>query len=308
VSDLVRAWEAGQLDRSVSHVEHLKIAWELVRRHGREEAERRLVDGTRRNCEGAGVPERFDEGLTRRWAAAVAEAAQRSPSPGFAGFLEAHAELRRGELLGRPSWQLGGARLLPMFTGIVREQGRVAALDGGEEGVLLRLDAPATAAGVRVGDSVSVNGACLTAIDVSGGTISFQAVPETMRRTSLGRLVPGAPVNVEPALRAGEPLGGHYVQGHVDGVGRVRSVVAEGEGARVWIDTPPEVLRYCVEKGSVGVEGVSLTVAELDDAGFAVALVPHTLAETTLGALAAGDEVNLEADVLAKYVERLLQR
>jgi riboflavin synthase len=115
-------------------------------------------------------------------------------------------------------------------------------------------------------------------------------------------------VNVEPALRAGEPLGGHYVQGHVDGVGRVRSVEPEGEGRLVRFDAPPEVLRYCVEKGSITVDGVSLTVTEIDDTTFAVALVPHTLAETTLGALEPGDEVNLEADVLAKYVERLLAR
>jgi riboflavin synthase len=195
-----------------------------------------------------------------------------------------------------------------MFTGIVRERGVVAALDEEGGGIRLRLEAPATAAGARTGDSVSVNGACLTATEVLDGAMVFHAVPETLRRTSLGRLVPGAQVNVEPALRAGEALGGHYVQGHVDGVGRVRSVAAEGEGARVWLDAPEGVLRYCVEKGSVTVEGVSLTVAELDGAGFAVALVPHTLAETTLGALRPGDEVNLEADVLAKYVERLLRR
>jgi riboflavin synthase alpha subunit len=113
-------------------------------------------------------------------------------------------------------------------------------------------------------------------------------------------------VNVEPALRAGEPLGGHIVQGHVDGVGRVRSVTPEGDGARIEVEAPDDVLRYCVEKGSVAVEGVSLTIAALAEGGFAVALIPHTLAATTLGRLEAGDEVNLEADVLGKYVERLL--
>ena len=112
---------------------------------------------------------------------------------------------------------------------------------------------------------------------------------------------------VEPALRAGEPLGGHILQGHVDGVGSVRSVVGEGEGRRVWLDVPAELLRYCVEKGSIAVDGCSLTVAALDEAGFAVALVPHTLAVTTLGSLRPGDAVNLEVDVLAKYVERLLE-
>ena len=136
--------------------------------------------------------------------------------------------------------------------------------------------------------------------------MSFDAVPETLRRTALGSVVAGDRVNVEPALRAGEPLGGHYVQGHVEAVGRVRSVEPEGEGVRIWLDAPEAVLRLCVEKGSVAVHGVSLTVAELDEDGFAVALVPHTLAVTTLGSLRAGDAVNLEADVLAKYVERLL--
>jgi riboflavin synthase len=136
--------------------------------------------------------------------------------------------------------------------------------------------------------------------------LAFDAVPETLRRTALAGLAPGAGVNVEPALRAGEPLGGHVVQGHVDGVGSVRSVEPEGDGARVWFEAPPEVLRYCVEKGSVAVDGVALTVADLDDDGFAVALVPYTLGATTLGSLAPGDRVNLEADVLAKYVERLL--
>lgn len=193
-----------------------------------------------------------------------------------------------------------------MFTGIVRERGRVVAVEGGPDGVRLRVEAPLAAAQAAVGDSVAVNGCCLTATEVADGRISFDAVPETLRRTSLGRLRVGAEVNLEPALRAGEPLGGHYVQGHVDGVGRVRSVAGEGEGLRVWIEAPPELLRYCVEKGSIAVEGVSLTVAELAGEAFAVALVPHTLAATTLGALEPGREVNLEADVLAKYVERLL--
>ena len=133
-------------------------------------------------------------------------------------------------------------------------------------------------------------------------------VPETLRRTTLSRLREGAEVNVEPAVRAGEPLGGHYVQGHVDAVGRIQSVEAEGEGLRVVVEAPPEVLRLCVEKGSIAVEGVSLTVAELYDDAFAFALVPHTLEATTLSQLAPGREVNLEADVLAKYVERLVTR
>jgi riboflavin synthase len=185
-----------------------------------------------------------------------------------------------------------------VFTGLVREVGRVVSFDGGR----LRIESSLAAA---VGDSVSVNGCCLTVVDGDGRTLAFDAVPETLARTTLGRLDPGAGVNLEPALRAGEPLGGHYVQGHVDGVGRVRSLEPEGDGARLWVDPPAEVLRYCVEKGSIAVDGVSLTIAGLDDDGFAVALVPHTLAVTTLGTLEPGSEVNLEADVLAKYVEKL---
>jgi riboflavin synthase len=192
-----------------------------------------------------------------------------------------------------------------MFTGIVRERGRVAELTDGEDGIRLRIEAPATAPTVGIGDSVAVDGCCLTAVEIDDNTIAFDAVPETLRRTSLARLERGAEVNLEAALRAGDPLGGHIVQGHVDAVGRVRSVEPEGEGQRVWFDAPADLLRYCVEKGSVAVDGVSLTVAELDDDGFAAALVPHTLAETTLGSFAPGREVNLEADVLAKYVERL---
>ena len=195
-----------------------------------------------------------------------------------------------------------------MFTGIVREVGRVASVAGGELGVRLEVAASDTARGVAVGDSVSISGVCLTVVDVADGRMAFDAVPETLARSSLGGLEAGSRVNLEPALRAGEPLGGHYVQGHVDGVGVVRAVEAEGDGRRISIDAPVELMRYVVEKGSVAVEGTSLTVASLDGRRFAVALIPHTLNATTLGSLAAGDRVNLEVDVLAKYVERLLAR
>jgi riboflavin synthase len=181
-----------------------------------------------------------------------------------------------------------------VFTGIVRELGRVVAFDGAR----LLVEAPQTSA--AVGDSIAVDGVCLTVVEHDGDRFAFDVVAETLSRSTLGTLAADDPVNIEPALRAGEPLGGHMVQGHVDGVGRVRSLEQP-----VWIDAPSEVLRYCVEKGSIAVDGVSLTIAGLDDAGFAVALVPHTLAATTLGAAIPGDCVNLEVDVLAKYVERL---
>jgi len=195
-----------------------------------------------------------------------------------------------------------------VFTGIIRERGRVTSVERGEAAIRLCLEAPQTAAQVAIGDSVAVNGVCLTAVAVEDGTLAFDAVPETLRRSSLGRLETGAEVNVEPALRVGEALGGHYVQGHVDGVGTVRSVEPEGDGKRIWFDLPPALLRYAVEKGSVAIQGTSLTVAAVDEAGLAVALIPHTLQETTLGALQAGAKVNVESDVLAKYVEKLLPR
>ena len=195
-----------------------------------------------------------------------------------------------------------------MFTGLIREIGTVLSREGGADGVRLTIQAPVTAAGAQPGDSIAVDGVCLTVVAAETGTLAFDAVPETLDRTSLRTLDQGSRVNLEPALRAGEPLGGHYVQGHVDGTGSVRSVGPEGDGKRIWFDAPPDLLRYVVEKGSIAVQGTSLTVAAVDDNGFAVALIPHTLAATTLGDLEPADAVNLEADVLAKYVEKLLPR
>jgi riboflavin synthase len=182
-----------------------------------------------------------------------------------------------------------------VFTGIVQERGRVASFDRGRLVVESAIDA-------AIGDSVAVDGVCLTVTDNDDGRLAFDVLVETERRAKPF----GAEVNLEAALRAGDPLGGHYVQGHVDAIGTVRSLEPEGDGRRVWFDVPAETLRYLVEKGSITVDGVSLTVAELDERGFAVALVQHTLEVTTLGGLAPGDTVNLETDVLAKYVERLL--
>ncbi len=193
-----------------------------------------------------------------------------------------------------------------MFTGIVLERGRIVAVDGDDNGLRLEIEGPQTAARTKPSDSVSIDGCDLTALRVDDGRMSFEAVPETLRRTTLARLAEGDEVNLEPALRVGDPLGGHYVQGHVDGVGRVASVEPEGEGRRMWIEAPEELLRFCVEKGSVAAAGTALTIAELRDDAFCVALIPYTLEHTTLGSLTPGDEVNLEVDVLAKYVERLV--
>jgi riboflavin synthase len=197
-----------------------------------------------------------------------------------------------------------------VFTGIVREIGRVVAVDGDDEGLTLLVEAPRTAEGLAVGDSVSVAGVCLTAEAVEDGTVRFHAVPETLARTSLGRLGPGDQVNVEPALRVGEPLGGHIVQGHVDDLGTVASLVEEGDGARLTIGAADDILRLCVEKGSIAVDGVSLTVNEVADqpggaVRFGLNVIPHTAEVTTLGALREGDEVNLEIDTVARYLQRL---
>jgi riboflavin synthase len=182
-----------------------------------------------------------------------------------------------------------------VFTGLVREVGRVAVADGGRLVVESGVEA-------AVGDSVAIDGVCLTVVERGPGRLAFDVVPETLARVKPYR----ERVNVEPALRAGEPLGGHYVQGHVDGVGTVERVEPEGDGRRLAV-AAPGLSRYLVEKGSVTVDGVSLTVAALTATGFEVALVPHTLAATTLAGLGPGDAVNLEVDVLAKYVERLLE-
>jgi riboflavin synthase len=183
-----------------------------------------------------------------------------------------------------------------MFTGLVREVGKVTSYAGGR--LVVETSTPA-----ELGDSVSIDGVCLTVVAAVPGRLSFDVIPETVSRVKefAGR------VNVEPALRAGDPLGGHQVQGHVDGTGSVAAVKPEGEGVRMRIALAPELVRYCAEKGSITVDGVSLTVAAVDADGIEVALIPHTLAETTLSDREPGDLVNIEVDVLAKYAERLVK-
>lgn len=192
-----------------------------------------------------------------------------------------------------------------VFTGIVRERGRVVAAELNGGGVRLRIEARETAAGAAPGDSIAVNGCCLTVTAARDGSLEFDAVPETVSRTNLGGLVAGADVNLEPALRAGDPLGGHFVQGHVDATAQVVALAPEGEGARLTLRLTPDLARYTVEKGSIAVDGVSLTIAGLREGGVEIALIPFTLEHTTLGSLTAGDEVNVEVDLLAKYAERL---
>lgn len=192
-----------------------------------------------------------------------------------------------------------------MFTGIVEQLGAVVGVDDLPDGRRLRLSVDGWD-GLPVGASVSVNGVCLTALEGVGG-VEFDVVPETLKRTNLGSLSPGDRVNLERAMPASGRFDGHVVQGHVDATGTVSSVRRDHDGVVMIIEADDEVLRYVVEKGSITVDGVSLTVAGLSEGAFSVALIPHTLEVTTLGLRKAGDTVNLEVDVLAKYVERLLE-
>ena len=187
-----------------------------------------------------------------------------------------------------------------MFTGLVAGKGVVRALGEGRLQVVTPL-----AAELRPGDSIAVNGVCLTAVERGNGSFAADVMPETLRRTSLEPLAVGDEVNLELPLRAGDRLGGHVMQGHVDGTGTVASVSEDGLSRVVRIEAPAELLRYVVHKGSIAVDGVSLTVSAVDDEAFEVSLIPETLERTTLGAAAPGRTVNLEVDVLAKYVEKL---
>jgi riboflavin synthase len=192
-----------------------------------------------------------------------------------------------------------------MFTGLVEGRGTIAAVHPQSGGARLTVTAP-WLDDVAEGDSVAVNGCCLTAAEVTGDGFTADLVAETLRRTTLGRLVPGDTVNLERPLTAGARLGGHIVQGHVDGVGEVLAVTPAGDGAEITVGLDPGLARYVVEKGSIAIDGVSLTVAGTGPDRFTVALIPTTLAVTTLGARRPGDQVQLEVDVVAKYVERLL--
>jgi riboflavin synthase len=194
-----------------------------------------------------------------------------------------------------------------MFTGIVEELGEVRVAPDGAPARLV-VAAAITLADATVGASLAVNGVCLTVVAHDDTTVTFDVAPETLTRTTLGGLGVGDPVNLERPMRFSDRLGGHLVQGHVDGVGTVAARTADGDGSvRLTVDAPAPLLRHVVEKGSVTVDGVSLTVTDLDDASFEVALIPHTLAVTTLGSRPPGATVNLETDVVAKYVDRLLE-
>jgi len=193
-----------------------------------------------------------------------------------------------------------------MFTGLVESMGTVREVSpDGAGGQVLRI-AAAFAPECGLGDSVAVSGVCLTAVGIDADTLSFQCGPETLNRSTLGGLVVGKTVNLERSLRVGDRLGGHFVQGHVDGIGRIDSVEQTGEWQTIRFSCPADLTALMVEKGSIAVDGISLTLVDVGATGFSVMLIPHTLAMTTLGTRAPGDGVNLEADMLAKHVRKLL--
>ncbi len=195
-----------------------------------------------------------------------------------------------------------------MFTGLVAAVGDVVGVAGTPGGLDLTVDLAGLPRDHRIGDSIALSGVCCTLVAREGPAGRFHLTPETLARTWLGRVRPGDRLNLEAALRAGDPLGGHLVQGHVDGLGEVAGPIDPQAGGELWVRLPPGLLRYCAEKGSVTLDGVSLTVAEIRDDRIRIAVIPHTAQVTTLGARRLGDPLHVEVDVLAKYVERLLQR
>lgn len=195
-----------------------------------------------------------------------------------------------------------------MFTGLVETLAEVAAVVPEPPGVRLVIRMPHSIAECNsIGASIALNGCCLTVVDVDGDCLAFQAGEETLSRTNLGELSAGSFVNVEQSLRAGDPIGGHYVTGHIDAVGTVAERIDDAEWCTMWFQAPTEQLRQMASKGSIAVDGVSLTLVDVRDDRFSVALIPHTLDITTLGRRRVGDDVNLETDVLAKYIERQLE-
>lgn len=193
-----------------------------------------------------------------------------------------------------------------MFTGIIEELGAVKTLRRGSSGARLAISASFVLEGTAIGDSICVNGVCLTVVDLGKADFSADVASETIKVTNLGELKVGQKVNLERALRLSARIGGHLVTGHVDAVGRIKEKRQEGNSWRVFIETPEQALRYIIKKGSVAVDGISLTVADLDSTGFSIAMIPHTAKLTTLGSKAPGESVNLETDIIGKYVERLL--
>ena len=194
-----------------------------------------------------------------------------------------------------------------MFTGLVETVGSVESLRPAGPGVRLLVRAGMVAEDAALGDSIAVNGCCLTVVEMTGDCLGFDAGSETLSRTNIGILAPGSRVNLERSLKVGDRLGGHYVSGHIDALGTLEEIKQEGAWAFYWFRVPPELTRQMASKGSIAVDGVSLTLVNVELGRFSVALIPHTLEATTLGNLAPGDAVNIETDILAKYVEQQLK-
>ena len=193
-----------------------------------------------------------------------------------------------------------------MFTGLVQSLATVHEIQAAAPGRRLVIHAPEISRNAAIGDSIAINGCCLTVVANSNESLSFEAGPETLARTNLGQLAAGSRVNLEPSLRVGDPLGGHFVTGHVEAIGTLAGRLDEGDWSTCWFAFPPELARYMVPKGSIAVDGVSLTLVDVEADRFSVALIPHTLSATTLGHLRPGDRVNLETDLLAKYAQKQL--
>lgn len=195
-----------------------------------------------------------------------------------------------------------------MFTGLVVELGDIVSLQKRGKGARLFLDAQALAREAKIGDSIAINGTCLTVVEIRGASLAFDISDETLKSSNLGELKVGDRVNLEPALRLNDRLGGHFVTGHIDGVGRIRSKNLEGEVYKIVIETEPRIAEYLVEKGSVAVDGISLTVVDLLREGFSLVVIPHTANVTTIGLKGVGDKVNVEVDILGKYVSKYLKK
>lgn len=195
-----------------------------------------------------------------------------------------------------------------MFTGLIEEKGKVIRVESASGGSRLAVEARVVADGTKVGDSIAVNGACLTVIQAASSALTFDAVRETVERTTIGRLRPGDSVNLERPMRAGDRFGGHIVLGHVDGIGVIREIRKAGTETTFRFEAPPEIVQFVVEKGSIAVDGISLTIADLGPEWFTVAVIPHTLASTTLGEASVSGSVNLETDIIGKYVFRFVNK
>lgn len=195
-----------------------------------------------------------------------------------------------------------------MFTGLIVEMGDIVSLEKKGKGARLFLDAKALSQEAKLGDSIAINGACLTVVEQRGSVLAFDISDETLKSTNLGELRVRDRVNLEPALRLSDRLGGHFVTGHIDGVGRMRSKILEGEVYKLVIETEPWIAEYLVEKGSVAVDGISLTVVDVMRDGFSLVVIPHTAKMTTIGLKGAGDRVNVEVDILGKYVSKYLKK